>query len=43
MDVSMNGPTTVLQLASKLLNPFSYIGLVCLYMEHEKLIKVSFI
>lgn len=43
MDVFKNGTTTVLQLASKLLNLFSYTGLVCEHMGYEKLIKVHFI
>ena len=39
-DVSKNGTTTTLQLASKLWSLFSYIGLVCEHIGYEELIKV---
>lgn len=38
-----NGTTTVLQLASKILNLFSHTGLVCEHMGYEELINVHFI
>ena len=38
-----NGTTTVLQLASKLLNLFCHTGLVCEHVGYEELIKVHFI
>ena len=38
-----NGTTTVLQLASKLLNLISHTGLVCEHVGYEELIKVHFI